>query len=215
VPSDVISMFPTLVWRVELDDPMREAIETKGLAALARMRRDLPPLAPGEGWQSVQTLHELEDFRELVASARHTAAGILKFLNSGYEAIELTACWATVLARGAAHKIHHHPNNFLSGVYYLRTCAGADTINFHDPRSQTGIIRPPVTALSAANTDQVVLRVHNGTLLAFPSWLQHSVDANASESERISISFNVMFSSFSECLTRPLWQPPGENHEQR
>ena len=42
--SDVISMFPTLVWRVELDDPVREAIETKGIAALARMRRDLAPL---------------------------------------------------------------------------------------------------------------------------------------------------------------------------
>ena len=37
--SDVISMFPTLVWRVELDDPVREAIETKGLAVLERMRR--------------------------------------------------------------------------------------------------------------------------------------------------------------------------------
>ena len=147
--SDVISMFPTLVWRVELDDPVRDAIETKGLAALARMRRDLPSLAPGEGWQSAQTLHELEDFSELVAQARRTVGGILKFLSIGYDDVELTACWATVLARGAAHKIHHHPNNFLSGVYYLRTCSGADTINFHDPRSQTGIIRPPVTELTS------------------------------------------------------------------
>lgn len=213
--SDVISMFPTLVWRVELDDPARVAIETTGLAALARMRRDLPPLAAGEGWQSMQTLHELEDFHELVASVRRTVAGILKFLSIGYDAVELTACWATVLARGAAHRIHHHPNNFLSGVYYLRTCAGADTINFHDPRSQTGVIRPPVTALTAANTDQVVLRVRNGTLLVFPSWLEHSVDPNAGESERISISFNMMFSSFSESLTRPLWPASGDNHGQK
>ena len=57
--------------------------------------------------------------------------------------------------------------------------------------------------------------MRNGTLLVFPAWLEHSVDANASESERISISFNVMFSSFSEHLTRPLWQPSGDNHEQR
>ena len=96
--SDVISMFPTLVWRVELDDPVRKTIETKGVAALARLRRNLPRSRSGEGWQSMQTLHELEDFRELVASARHTVGGILKFLNIGYDAIELTACWATVLA---------------------------------------------------------------------------------------------------------------------
>ena len=87
----------------------------------------------------------------------------------------------------------------------MRTYPGTDAINFHDPRSQTGIIRPPVTALTAENTDQVVVRVSNGTLLLFPSFLQHSVDINTSDAERISISFNIMFSSFTEHLAQPLW----------
>jgi uncharacterized protein (TIGR02466 family) len=90
-------------------------------------------------------------------------------------------------------------------VYYVRTPPGADTINFHDPRSQTGIIRPPVTELTAANTDQVVVRVANGTLLVFPSYLQHSVDANASGETRLSVSFNLMFSAFTAALSKPLW----------
>ncbi len=101
--------------------------------------------------------------------------------------------------------MHSHPNNFLSGVYYLHTQAGADTINFHDPRRQTGIIRPPVTELTAENTDQVVVKVRNGTLLMFPSYLEHSVDANQSDAERVSLSFNVMFSAFAEELAKPLW----------
>ena len=87
----------------------------------------------------------------------------------------------------------------------MRTHPGANTINFHDPRTQAGIIRPPVVELSAENTDQVVVKVTNGTLLMFPAYLQHSVDANMSEEERISISFNIMFSSFTENLSRPLW----------
>ncbi|TMH96511.1 MAG: hypothetical protein E6H43_19560, partial [Betaproteobacteria bacterium] len=95
--------------------------------------------------------------------------------------------------------------NFLSGVYYVRTRPGSDAINFHDPRIQAGVIRPPVVELTAENTDQVVVRVTNGTLLMFPSYLEHSVDANASEEERISVSFNVMFSSFTEKLSKPLW----------
>ena len=90
--------------------------------------------------------------------------------------------------------MHQHPNNFLSGVYYVRTHRGADTINFHDPRNQTGIIRPPVVELTAENTDHVVVRVKDGTMLVFPAYLQHSVDASASDQERISISFNIMFS---------------------
>ena len=45
--SDVIPMFPTLVWKIELEAELREAIGVRALAALARLRRDLPPLAPG------------------------------------------------------------------------------------------------------------------------------------------------------------------------
>ena len=87
----------------------------------------------------------------------------------------------------------------------MRTRPGADTINFHDPRRQTGIIRPPVVELTAANTDQVVVKVRDGTLLMFPSFLGHSVDPNGNEEARISVSFNVMFSSFAQQLSKPLW----------
>ena len=146
--SDVLPRFPTLVWKIELEAQLREAICAQALAALARMRRDLPPLGPGLGWQSVRSLHELADFRDLVSCVHRIVPGILQFLRIGYDAYEVTACWATVLARGAAHKMHQHPNNFLSGVYYVRTRPGADTINFHDPRAQSGIIRPPVVELS-------------------------------------------------------------------
>ena len=203
--SDVIPMFPSLVWKVQIDAGLRDALAGSVLAALTDMRRGLPPLEAGRGWQSGQTLHEREDFREFVSCVRRGVTSILRFLRIGHDGFEITGCWATVLAKGAAHKIHSHPNNFLSGVYYVCTQPGADTINFHDPRSQTGVIRPPVVQLTAENTDQVVVKVRNGSLLMFPSFLEHSVDANMSEEERISISFNVMFSSFTQQLSKPLW----------
>ena len=87
----------------------------------------------------------------------------------------------------------------------MKTQEGADTINFHDPRNQTSIIRPPVTELTADNTDQVVVKVADGTLLVFPSWLHQSVDPNQSDEERIGVSFNIMFPSYSEHSSRPLW----------
>ena len=203
--SDVISMFPTLVWKISLTQELRDAIETKVMATLESLRRDLPILEYGHGWQSEQTLHEREEFQELASCVSQTAKSILRFLRIGYEAVEITGCWATVLAKGATHKAHSHPNNFLSGVYYVRVYPGSDTINFHDPRRQTHVIRPPVVELTAENTDQVVVRLANGTLLMFPSYLEHSVDANTREEERISVSFNIMFSSFTEALSKPLW----------
>ena len=105
--------------------------------------------------------------------------------------------------------MHQHPNSFLSGGYYVRTHPGADTINFHDPRNQTGIIRPPMVELTSENADQVVVGVgvKNGALLIFPAYLQHSVDANQSEQEqeRVSIGFYIMFSGFTEQPSKPLW----------
>lgn len=203
--SDVVSMFPSLVWKIELAAHVRQVIDADVVAMLDELRRGQPALAPGVGWQSARTLHEHPALRDLVACIDEAARGVLGFLSIGHNVIEITGCWANVLPPGAAHRLHSHPNNFLSGVYYVRTCGGADTINFHDPRPQTGIIRPPVTALTAENTDQVVLRVEDGTLLLFPAWLPHSVDANRAAQERISVSFNLMFSGFTERLARPLW----------
>ena len=203
--SDVVPMFPTLVWKTLVKAELSDAIDANVLATLEQLRRNLPTLNPGDGWQSEQTLHQRDEFRDLISCVSNVAKSILRFLRISQEAFEITGCWATVLAKGAIHKTHSHPNNFLSGVYYVRVYPGADTINFHDPRSQTRIIRPPVAELTAENTDQVVVRVTNGTLLMFPSYLEHSVDTNMSAEERISISFNIMFSSFAEQLSKPLW----------
>ena len=203
--SDVIPMFPTLVWKLQIEAGLRDALSADIVATLAGLRRGLPALASGQGWQSEQTLHQRAELRPLVECIEHGVNSILRFLHIGDEAFEITGCWATVLAPGAAHKLHSHPNNFLSGVYYVRTPRGANTINFHDPRPQSSVIRPPVVELTAENTDQVVVRVRAGTLLLFASFLEHSVDANVSDDERISISFNVMFSSFAQRLSKPLW----------
>jgi uncharacterized protein (TIGR02466 family) len=203
--SDVLSLFPTLVWKIRLRAGEHEPIDAGVLGLVQSLRQGSPELSDGEAWQSGHGLHKRKELRELCRCVRRAAAGVLKFLKIGEEAIEITGCWATLYAPGAAHRAHSHPNNFLSAVYYVRTPPGADTINFHDPRSQAGVIRPPVTELTAANTDQVVVRVANGTLLVFPSYLQHSVDANGSGEARLSVSFNLMFSAFTTALSKPLW----------
>jgi Putative 2OG-Fe(II) oxygenase len=135
-------------------------------------------LRPAKGGSRSSHSTSSMSFRDLVSCVHRVLPGILRFLRIGYDAYQIT----------------------------VRTHPGADTINFHDPRNQTGIIRPPAVELTAENTDQVVVRVKDGTMLVFPAYLQHSVDASTSDEERTSISFNIMFSSFTENLTKPLWQ---------
>lgn len=203
--SDVLAIFPTLVWNLQLTPSIREPLNVRILDVLAELRPTGTDPGHSRGWQSRQNLHELASFEDLVAYIHENAATIFKSLNIGHEGFAITACWANINPPGAAHAMHSHPNNFLSGVYYVQTQAGADTINFHDPRIQAGIIRPPVTELTTANTDQVVVKVDSGTLLFFPSYLPHSVAVNDSLKERVSLSFNIMFSSFTETMSTPLW----------
>lgn len=120
----------------------------------------------------------------------------LKTLHSGFQ---VTGCWINLNGPGVGHRQHSHPNNFLVGVYNVRTPPGADTLNHHDPRVQRGIIRP-VRALTAQNTDRVVVRV-----LIFLSWLPHSVSAGTADSDRVNVSFKLMFTSYAETLSAPLW----------
>ncbi len=202
---DVLRMFPTFVWKAQVAPSVRQGIEDDVVAKLDEMRRGAGEPAPGRGWQSEKNLHHLGEFRGLAACIHDAVESVLEFLKTGDGAFEITGLWANMNAKGAAHPVHSHPNNFLSGVYYVRTHQGADTVNFHDPRPQTGIIRPPVTELTAENTDQVVVKVSDGTLLMFPSWLPHSVDASGSGQTRISVSFNIMPSAFAEKLSKPLW----------
>ena len=201
--AEVLRLFPTFVWKAQLKP---EVYGELNAAILRKLDAIVPPgLAAGSGWQSGYGLHTLDELRPLVSCICWAVEQVLEFLRIRSPKFEVTGCWANVNCLGAAHKMHAHPNNFLSGVYYVQVQEGADTINFHDPRPQTAIIRPPVTELTAYNTDQVVVNVQNGTLLLFPAWLPHSVDANRSDGKRISISFNVMFGAFAETMSRPLW----------
>ena len=117
----------------------------------------------------------------------------------------VTGCWANIKPRGAGHPSHIHPNNFLSGVYYVRAPQAGGNIVFHDPRPQPFLVSPPTRERNQYNSRNADLAARDGLLLLFPAWLHHSVTGNTGDSERISISFNIMFERFGEDLARPKW----------
>lgn len=204
--SEIIPLFPTFVWKTELKPEAYEPINRGIKMKLDELTSSRPKLAPGEKWQTDQELHKLEQFQELNSYIRAAAKGALDFLKVVYDSFEITGCWANISAIGAAHKAHTHPNNFLSGVYYVQTGEGANTITFDDPRPQTYIIAPPTTEPNLENAGKIIMPVKDGTLAIFPAWLPHSVDRNRSDRERISVSFNIMFCSFGETMGKPQWK---------
>ena len=203
--EDILRMFPSFVWKTQLKEEIIKRVSQNVVSTLELLRQAKPGLESSLSWQSDHDLHQSERFGQLISSIHEAVKKVLEFLKIADTPFVMTGLWANMNAPGASHKMHNHPNNLLSGVYYVQTGKGADTINFHDPRPQKDVIKPPVTELTADNTDQVVVTVNDGTLLVFPSWLPHSVDSNRSNQMRISISFNIMFSEYAETLSQPLW----------
>jgi len=87
---------------------------------------------------------------------------------------------------------------------------------FLDPRPQTGIIRPPVTALTAENTDQFASR-SSANIVNVPGLVAAFRGSHRSDRLRISVGFNIMSppmprSSHGRCGrpddVRPFDRPP-------
>ena len=105
---------------------------------------------------------------------------------------EITGMWAVVNGPGSSNRLHNHPFNYLSGVFYLQVPKDSGSLIFHDPRPQSEVLSPPKKQGENLHTaHRVTWEPKQNDLLVFPSWLQHEVEINNSQEERIVISFNI------------------------
>ena len=132
--TSVQEFFPTPIWIVDLDPAFAGQLNAKLLADLDRMTSPRPAIPPGSTWQTEPDMHKRPQFRELTDVLRKAIAGALKFMELDFKDFVLTACWANFNPTGGLNSAHTHPNNYLSGVYYVSTPSGADAIEFTDPR---------------------------------------------------------------------------------
>ncbi|WP_282606275.1 TIGR02466 family protein [Pelagibius sp. Alg239-R121] len=198
-------LFPTHIWIHCLKDQEAKRINKSAVGSLSRMMGCASAEPRGGSRQSSQNLHCFPEFAELVGIFNHASRAVLDTMRVKYEAFEITGCWANIAGSGASHAMHTHANNFLSGVYYVQTPPGTGAICFQDPRDQRDIIQPRFEETNQFNIVVQQVAVEAGTLIIFPSWLKHSVPTNTGQDERISISFNVMFSDYAKTISPPRW----------
>ena len=204
--TSVQEFFPTPVWTVDLQAALAVSLNKRLLDTLERMTSPRPPMRAGDTWQTDHDMHLRPEFAELTGVLRNAIKGALEFLQVDYRDFAITGCWANFNPAGGLNSAHTHPNNYLSGVYYVRTPAGVDSIEFTDPRPAAVATLARARQLNRFNGNRMTVQVKPGRLILFPSWLSHSVPVNRTDEERISIAFNAMFVDFAETMSGPLWQ---------
>ena len=203
---DVIEMFTTPLWIVDLAPEEHEPLNRQLRAEIERLLTPRPKIPKGGNWQTEQNLHTLPGFAPVCEIAMMTARGAMRWLGLEDHKLVITGCWANINPPGSAHPRHTHPNNYLSGVYYPQAGPDAAEIVFSDPRPEAFVIMPRPRQWSERTANNRVVPARDGRMVIFPSWLQHHVMANQSETERMSIAFNFMIPQFSETLAAPMWK---------
>jgi len=110
-------------------------------------------------------------------------------LNS--QLVRITQMWAIINKKGAFNERHHHGNSSLSAAYYVKAEQNAGNIIFFDPRQANVFHHPSSTKPNSLNCQVQSITPKAGTLVLFPSYLEHKVGENLSNEERIVISFNI------------------------
>ena len=111
--------------------------------------------------------------------------------NLNTQEVKLSNMWAIVNEKGAMNQKHHHSNSDLSAAYYVTAKEGCGNIIFYDPRPGKVYKHPYSKEPNLLNTTTNGVKPETGMLILFPSYLEHSVDANISDNKRIVISFNI------------------------
>ena len=204
--TEAIGLFPTYLWMHQLEPADSERVNNAIRSKLEFMRASNVGEMPKNGWQTDKNLHALPEFQDLNQFILSATSGIVDFLKIAEESIEITSCWANINPQGSSNPWHTHPNNYLGGVYYVDVPEEAATISFQDPRAQSYVVSPRVKQSTPENSGRAVIPVAEGMLILFPAWLSHTVSANPSPRERISVSFNLMFSAFTEKVSPVKWQ---------
>jgi len=146
-----------------------------------------------KGWHSKD--FNLND-KEALSFVKLITPSIEKVINdmnwdTTKQVAKITSMWAIINKGGASNARHHHGNSSISAAYYVRAPKNCGEIVFYDPRPAPVYSHPFAIAPNSLNAMVNSVTPSEGVLVLFPSYLDHSVNPNLSNDERIVISFNI------------------------
>ena len=186
--------FPTPIWNYELDTGNKSQFD-EAIKYCYEVRRNNPGrvISNVGGWQSnpMQYTDVIDTplapfFNEILPLLNELAVEVAIPRALGFDNI-----WININKKGNKNKLHYHPNSFFSGVFYLTDKnSKIKFVKNHDVSTWwQDCVQSKGGTMSTFN--EIEYNPQAGNLLLFPAWLQHLVDDQEYDSERISIAFNI------------------------
>jgi uncharacterized protein (TIGR02466 family) len=192
VEKDLFRLFPSLVFKGKIED---DQIVDRALDSVLRLQDIGYGTKTPNKFSTNDNLQTLPEFHDLCQIIHRESSSILDFFSVKRQGHEITSMWSHITGANHRHIAHTHPNNYLSGVIYLQTPENCGNTIFLDPRAGSRAIHPDYEEPNYFNMDSFIHKPQKGNMLIWQSWLPHMVDydSETTDSQRVIISFNIMF----------------------
>jgi hypothetical protein len=108
----------------------------------------------------------------------------------GYKKLVIDNSWHNIQYKNSSLTAHCHENSIVSGVLYLKVDKFSSKLCFYNPNPYVQFTKYEENNIF--NFKNYCFEVENGSLILFPSWLQHGSGNQENKSyERICFSFNT------------------------
>ena len=189
--------FPTPVWTTNLDN-YKTINEQMYNYIKSNKKNDEKGISKSnvKGWHSNDFNLNDRDPQNFIAFILPAIENVMNDMNWDKEkqTAKISNMWAIINTGGSANLRHQHGNSTISGAYYVRAPQDCGDIVFYDPRPAPIYSYPNVKSVNFLNAQVNGISPVEGALILFPSFLDHSVNENKSNEERIVISFNISIS---------------------
>jgi len=192
--------FPTPVWTLQLDN--YQLINEEMYKFIKNTQsKDEKGISKSniKGWHSKDFNMQENEPKNFIKFILPAIEQVITDMNweKQKQSININNMWAIINTGGSANLRHQHGNSTISGAYYVRAPENSGDIVFYDPRPAPVYTYPKAVNPNLLNAQVNGISPKEGALVLFPSYLDHSVNENLSNEERIVISFNITIQSKS------------------
>ena len=186
--------FPTPVWTLQLDNYQTINEQMYKFIKITQSK-DQEGISKSniKGWHSKDFNMQENEPKNFIKFILPAIEQVITDMNweKQKQSININNMWAIINTGGSANLRHQHGNSTISGAYYVRAPKNSGDIVFYDPRPAPVYTYPKAINPNLLNAQVNGISPKEGALVLFPSYLDHSVNENLSNEERIVISFNI------------------------
>ena len=187
-------LFPTPVWTIQLDNYKNMNEEMYNFIKSEQKEDEIGITKSNiKGWHSKDFDLNDKKTQNFISFILPAIEQVMSDMNweKQKQTSKINNMWAIINTGGSTNLRHQHGNSTISGAYYVRAPINSGDIVFYDPRPAPVYSHPNVVNPNSLNTQVNRISPKEGALILFPSYLDHSVNENHSNDERIVISFNI------------------------